>query len=600
MMPYISIMDDIRIGLAVSRANNLIRKERRAENRAAGREKVKNLFTRGDDNNTTNPTPIPEEQPVVNREEEQFATPPKNHPEVNVEAAKDGAVKPNVSKDKPKKEPAKTKEQEMAEAEAPVEEAGAEKISGNANVGGESDATMQGQVNLVQMSRENPLGAVDLSFMEGGINLDDHFNGTNNLFGVPTPPPGAARNPYNPIADLIPPEMIQQHRSMNLVEGMMMPQQPAQPPIQQFVIPNMVGTPGMAPQQTPVEVPPTPVVGVVHVDPNQQAKNAEAAAKVVANGRHKQDNPPVPKQKPPKAEPAKVENMDTVPNLKDGMEITNYTKKTDVRNITVLDKDDVAPAPDLEAIPPVRMYANFNNEAIKRYDFLKDIEQVAIDTGNYQLFFDIAPSGLVFVHVCDSLGKDIMGKGFTVDPGLIIDGSKKVYPGIFENFEDYHPFPLFKRTIVDGKSKHIFNEELIKSLIIGGNASVTDQKGLFSDDFLNTNKYVALITIPTRNVDKAGRKNIQTILTSMCKNGAFSTALSESPYARFRIADHNPATNTIILDTAGVPYRFGTAAIPHNRVQIKINLTTGKYKILKGDNLLPVYDFDKVAPAEAK
>lgn len=515
----LSIIDRIKIAVAVhqgqrdfEREVSNFKKEQHRANRAAG--KNENNGENTDSNNTGNNNSTSE--------------------------------KKNKSKTSKKTE-AKTEQQINAEAQAPEEPVGAERISAEVMAEGGADAAMSGNVRI-----EDPQPG-KLEFMGASIDL-------NKMGGeYPTSGGNIFHQPVNPAAI---PNPIQQ-LELNPMAGM-------------NTYGNFINQQGSFNPAVPIGNPMMPMINpAVQMQPP-----------IPGHGHHKIDNPVKPKPtKPPKSEPENID-ISGMPNPSTGMEVVE-NKKIDVRTYGGLVTDKIPQATD--PIPVMNRFEENNKNFYHDYPYLAEVEKVALDNG-YQIGFVVRrDTNLIECHVYTNEGVLIPGKGFTIDPGMIIDRRKKIFPTIDQFYEGMNAYPLFvnnPNNKDDGKKAgNVLNIEVLTALIIGGDTAV-DTRGMYSEDFRNLNKFVALITIPTDKIQAADRKYIQNRLVDLYKSGVFTDALATVPGSRFRVAEYNKGSSTILLDTAGVPANFGGQYIPNERVQLKV--TKDKCKTLRGDNIIDV------------
>lgn len=307
--------------------------------------------------------------------------------------------------------------------------------------------------------------------------------------------------------------------------------------------------------------------------------------------RHRVDEPKVEKPvKPPKAEPDVVD-MGGMPNMGKVIQLQPPVERFDVRTYGVL-QESVPKEVDQNAIKPVSIFpANAN--LYKDHPYLEEIEKIALSNG-YQIAF-AKQRGLIGCVVCKQTGEPIAGKAFTIDTGYIIDHREKIFIGINPFYEGMNAYPLMidNRTNGDKKSPKTLNIEFISKLIIAGNQFANGVKGMYSQDFIDLNSIIPLITIPTKNIDRNNRKYIQNRLVGLYKDGTLSNIAAQHPNNRFRIAHYDPNSGTIILDSCGVPKHYGDGVFPDDKIQIKI--TKDKFKVLYGENVI---DLDSIGNSE--
>ena len=288
----------------------------------------------------------------------------------------------------------------------------------------------------------------------------------------------------------------------------------------------------------------------------QQTAQAPEQKTVVGKGRHKVDNPPKPKPEVKKAEADKVDvdlSLMEKPDMKDPV----IRKVPDV--VQDLPKAEAAPTPE----------AKFDNEAlIKEYKYLGDIERVARECGA-QVKFDMRPgsngkpSGLItcLTFTANDVNRPNPFKSFTIDTGKIIDRRAKILIGdpttmAYEDMQMYLILVSPKDSDDRSKSKNnVFNEKLFKDIFVGGYQALEPSK-MYTKDLLELNKYVALITMPTNNMNSDSRKAVRNRLLAAMKADVFKKALERDPKARFRFGNYDKKTMEFVLTTAGTPYRF--------------------------------------------
>lgn len=515
----LSIFDRIKISAAVyqgqrdfEREMANFKKEQRRANRAAGKNK-----NNGDNNTDSNNTGNSNSTSIYNKKTES-------------KVAHTAEVK--------------SEQQINAEAQAPEESIGAEKISVDTDVEVTAEAAMTGGVRIEdqpQNKLEFGAASIDLDKMSGQIPVGD------NMFRQPIP-----LNPINPVVDL-----------MNAAGFN---------PMQQFEISPIDGmnTYGNHINQQRMVYPTTPI---------------QYQQPPVGYGHHKVDVPEKPKPpKPPKSEPEKID-MEGMPDPTSGMEVTNF-QKFDARTHGIIEEKV---SMEVEPATPVNIFEENNKNFYHDYPYLAEVEKVALDNG-YQIGFAVRNNtNLIECHIYTNDGTRIPGKGFTIDPGMIIDHRKKIFPAIMQFYEGMNAYPLFvnnPNVKDDGKrAGNVLNVEVLTDLIVGGNDAV-NARGMYTEDFRNLNKFVALITIPTDKNSAADRKYIQNRLVDLYKSGVFSDALAIVPGSRFRVAEYNKPSGTILLDTALVPANFGGVYVPNERIQLKI--TKDKCKTLRGDNIIDI------------
>ena len=541
-----SILSRIEVAIGVISGNRQFRKELRAYNRAAGAKN--NNEAKQPSVNSTNIDQSNNTEPYeeTNQNDKDHAIVEKN-PEIKKEEQSNNTeVKSSTEEKKPK-----TEQQINAEAEAPIEQAGAEQIKAEGVVQELPIANMNTPVHIAEPTP----GVLN---MDGVcINTKDVMQPVNHQSAIQQQTQHTVQPMFNPI--VIPSNDIPAPTQAN----------PINPAFTAAGNPMMPGGFNL-----------NPIPGMDTY--NQHLSNIHPQAGV---GHHKIDNPqPAKPPKPPKASQDKVD-MTGMPNLMNGMEVQKF-ESFDARTHGILEENV---SKEVEKVPLKSVFPT-NADLYKDHPYLAEVEQVALDNG-YQIGFAVRPNGLIDCNIANAEGQYINTKGFMIDPGLIIDRRKKVFPGLKAFYEGENAYPLFINSNTkdkdggkkDKKSANVFNEELIKTLIVGGNEAIT-AKGMYTEDFRNLNAIVALITIPTDKNGPADRKYIQNRLIDIYKSGVFNEALAINPNARFRIMDYNSSTGTIILDSSGVFKNFGGQYFDGEHIQFKI--TKDKCKMLRGENII--------------
>lgn len=562
----LSIFDRIEIAVAVSRGERNFRKEQinfrkeqKRANRAAGDNKNNGI---NPDSNTGNTTPTDSskdknQKPVEQKKNSPAAEDPKKTEQKKSEEPK---------KTEQKKEHPKTEQQINAEAQAPEEPAGAEKIKNNTADHVVVDSEPQAAMNSVVGVRDSDPSRMDFSYF-GDMSIDlDKMNGGD----------GTAGNLFNQ-------QPVQQpnQRSFNPVVTMM----GGNPMAGQFAVDPSMATMNtyaqMLNQQGVVQQPPIQGVPGAPVNPVQQG---QPFVPPVGHGNHRVDYPEKPKPpKGPKSKPDVID-MEGMPDVIEGAEVTHFPKF----NATTVGVVEDKPSMETEPVSIVNKFKDNNEQYFKEFPFLAEVEKIALDNG-YQIGFTVRPTKLIdcYIYSVSNVNQPIQGKGFTIDPGMIIDRRKKVFAGIRNFYEGENAYPLFNTGKSENgkKGSNTLNVELITNLIVGGNMAVQGVRGMYTDDFRNLNKYVALITMPTNKNGPEDRKYMQKRLVDLYKANIYEDVLMGST-ARFRVAEYIKSSGTILLDTAGVPTNYGGSIPTIDRIQIKISKSD--CRVLRGDSIIDV------------
>jgi hypothetical protein len=297
--------------------------------------------------------------------------------------------------------------------------------------------------------------------------------------------------------------------------------------------------------------------------PSQQFNMQQAWAAQQLGGNagymHRVDNTTPPKPKKEKTPPDEVEVK--IPDIVAGA----------VNPIRVKETVDPVPVPSVQPstsqdITPEKVKMFDNNNMITRYDYLGEIERIALEN-KIQVQFIERADHMISVVVWNG-NIPATNKGFTIDPGFIIDRRKKIFTGIQNFFEGFQAYPLF---IGGGDKKQTLNEPLIKGLLIGGNNFPKEKEGLYREEYRDLNRYIDLSTIPSKSINGEDRKWIQNQLVAIYKKNFFFEHTPEG--SRFVINNFDPKNKEIFISNGGVPH-YGMPPIePLNKVKYVIRKT---------------------------
>lgn len=238
----------------------------------------------------------------------------------------------------------------------------------------------------------------------------------------------------------------------------------------------------------------------------------------------------------------------------------------------------------VEAEPKVPVFDNRAVTSKKNCKYLGEIEKLALECG-VQIQMIPRPgsngkdSGLIacFVYTPEAPETPNLFKCFTIDTGYIIDRRAKIFPTVQEvGFEDFPAYPvLIPKGGEDknGKSKNMLNAEMFKDIFIGGIQMLDGRKPLYTGDFMELNKNVALITMPTNNMNRDVRVMVRDRLMKAMKDGVFDEVHKVDPYARFRFKPDGFDKDTLgfVLSNAGIPYRFCGPCASTKNIEIVFN-----------------------------
>lgn len=453
---------------------------------------------------------------------------------------------------------------DKAEQEHPSEKAGAKKIVDTDNAAAMSggghikdkdpnviDFSMFGvEMDMNKMNESNPQVTPDFSGMVHGVQPPFDPSNMHPNYGPAVPNPNMQMPNHS---------FQQQQMHSNVIQ---MPQYPgAVNPVmqQQF----------NQPQQQPAPQQQNPQVEKYMEDIKKYEKQVEDAKKVkVGKGNHKVDNPQPPKPPKIKAEEDNV-NVDL-----DAIHVdTNPPKPPKAWPEAVSN-----PLPQAEVVQEPAKPVFDNSQLINKYRYLGDIEKIALSHSVQVQFvpragLDGNPNGLISCISYTEPSKPNPYKGFTIDTGVIIDKRAKVYPGIVaEGYEDMQAYPVLvpkedKGEKGKGKSKNVINEKLFDDIFVGG-VNMLGPRGMYSPEFLELNRCVAMITMPTNNMSGEIRKKVRDRLLAALKAGVFATAFQHEPNSRFMFKNYDKKTGCFTLTNKGVPYRYGGQYLAKREVEI--------------------------------
>lgn len=303
-------------------------------------------------------------------------------------------------------------------------------------------------------------------------------------------------------------------------------------------------------------------------------------------GRHKVDNPEKPKPTIKKAE------EDDVTVDLDGINIETNPPKP-ARAMPEIVTTNIPQADPIEVEPAIPVFDNSAVTSVKNCRYLKDIERTALECGKQiqmipRMGSNGTPSGLISCIVYSPESPEPSPqKCFTIDTGVIIDRRAKIFPGIIDvGFEDVPAYPILIPKNDDkqdkSKSKNVFNEQMFKDIFIGGIDMLRPERSLYTPAYMKLNQNVALITMPTNNMNKETRKMVQNRLMDAMEAGVFDEVRKVDSYSRFRFANYCKEDMSFVLSNAGVPYRFCGPCMNSKEIEIHFdaNKTVRIYTVI--------------------
>ena len=282
-----------------------------------------------------------------------------------------------------------------------------------------------------------------------------------------------------------------------------------------------------------------------------------------------------PKEKPPVA---KHDNVDV--KLKD----VDMTKGMVASKPKTTKPEFIEPLPQGEPInPALEKNAVDNSPLIAKVDKvpLDMIQKVANDNGHSVAFYEYPNEGIISVITYGINGNAVYPKSFCIDLGHVIDARVKLITNcpILPNNDPYAQMiefgKFYELFVIDPKShKKVLDTQLLNDMFSAGYMNIK-KRPMYTDEYLALNRKLALISIPTKGLNKEQRNAVQTFLIdSLDKTGYLDLAISKTPNGcRFVFLDKelnkkNLANFTLINE--GVPKFYGTQAQPVVPTVIKV------------------------------
>lgn len=281
----------------------------------------------------------------------------------------------------------------------------------------------------------------------------------------------------------------------------------------------------------------------------------------------------IPQQPQPEAPKIPEENIN--------IDLHNLDVKTDGSAQPKMLKNEAIsnPIPDVD---PEEVYqpltpAFDNTVAIKsakgsNSKHIAKVEEIALKCG-YQIQMVKTTHGMINCYVYKPDNLNTWSKTFTIDPGMIGDERMKVYPfTCAHGYEQFNPYffliPNDKSSAKGKGDKNIVNEPLISAIIIGGADNIpANQRRMFGNTKFELNKFMAVITIPTK-YGKEVRETITRHCVEAMNAGVFAEAKKCDPTARFRFDKFTDKDN-FTLTTDRMSPEFGSAAICQRLIEIE-------------------------------
>lgn len=282
-----------------------------------------------------------------------------------------------------------------------------------------------------------------------------------------------------------------------------------------------------------------------------------------------------PKEKPPVAKP---DNVDV--ELKD----VDMTKGMVSSKPKTTKPEFIEPLPQGEPInPALEKNAVDNSPLIAKVDKvpLDMIQKIANDNGHSVAFYEYPNEGIISVITYGINGNAVYPKSFCIDLGHVIDARVKLITNcpILPNNDPYAQMiefgKFYELFVIDPKShKKVLDTQLLNDMFSAGYMNLK-KRPMYTDEYLALNRKLALISIPTKGLNKEQRNAVQSFLIdSLDKTGYLDLAISKTPNGcRFVFLDKelnkkNLANFTLINE--GVPKFYGTQAQPVVPTVIKV------------------------------
>lgn len=416
----------------------------------------------------------------------------------------------------------------------------------------------------------------------GGFHVDSKIDIENPSVANGRLDPRAAQEPksYNPAFDpknyspnaqpgTIPPSDVMSHFmpqniSPEYAEQVNPHTVPMQQIINQFVRPKVEVDVQHGPQTQ------LPVIPMPPVPPQQQMMIPQ---QMIPQQPMIQPSMIIPQQPQPEAPKIPEENIN--------IDLHNLDVKTDGSAQPKMLKNEAIsnPIPDVD---PEEVYqpltpAFDNTVAIKsakgsNSKHIAKVEEIALKCG-YQIQMVKTTHGMINCYVYKPDNLNTWSKTFTIDPGMIGDERMKVYPfTCAHGYEQFNPYffliPNDKSSVKGKGDKNIVNEPLISAIIIGGKDNIpANQRRMFGNTKFELNKFMAVITIPTK-YGKEVRETITRHCVEAMNAGVFAEAKKCDPTARFRFDKFTDKDN-FTLTTDRMSPEFGSAAICQRLIEIE-------------------------------
>ena len=357
-----------------------------------------------------------------------------------------------------------------------------------------------------------------------------------------------------------------------------------QQPIPQFQMDGLppFGTPMIPPQQP--QMPPMTAELMQRIAAQQMMPQSLMVPQPMPpKPLHKVYEPP----KPPKPE-AKVDSAVEVDLNKinvDGLKTDPVVKKPPEFIQRLVPVSPVVPKPEENLTDNSEMIAKFSKIP------LGEIQEIANQHGCNVSFLESPAQGIISVITYEKAENGgnyvtVNPKCFCIDTGMIIDKRVKLIDTC-PMIHSTNPIPLeagefyeLMSTAPKGHGRKELDKQLINDIFYAGLANIT-KRPMYNQTFKSLNTKVALISIPTKNLNAEERNSIYDFLIKKLMNdGYLDKALSMAPGSRFVFSSPKIEKNdlgTFQLINEGVPCFYGT--MPNQVIPVIIDVNKGEVSI---------------------
>ena len=228
-----------------------------------------------------------------------------------------------------------------------------------------------------------------------------------------------------------------------------------------------------------------------------------------------------------------------------------------------------------------------NTEMIQKYPKvpLKEIEAIANANGHSVAYEEYPHIGLITVIAVGENGKAVLPKCFTIHTGVIIDKRLKLFAACPRYNQDQilEFAPVYELMMIDSKQhgRKVLDAKMLNDIFYAGLGNISKRE-MFSEEYKALNRKVAMISLPTKKLNKEQRGALQDFVVKMDKDGYLDKALALAPGSRFVFLNMDKELDpnhlgTFTLINEGVPLYYGTMA---NKVNpVIIDVVDGKISI---------------------